>query len=704
MKRFFIYLPIILIIFGCNQTEKKMSFTYPETKKVDTVDNYFGTEVADPYRWLEDDNSEETKAWVIEQNKVTFSYLDSIPYRQKLIDRLTEIYNYERYSVPFKEGGKYFFFKNDGLQNQSVLYVQDDLESEAKILLDPNTLSEDGTAALSDIAVSRDGKYLAYSIARAGSDWNEIFVRNIETGEDEKDHIKWVKFSGLSWQFDGFYYSRYDEPKQGEELTVANQYQKVYFHTVGTPQEHDVLVYEDKENPNKGFSAGMTEDAKFLILSVWESSSGNGIYFNNMEDPEGFIKMIDHVENDNSIIDHVEGKLLMLTNCNAPKYRLVAVDVKKPEKENWIELIPEHETNVLQSVTLGGGKILATYMQDARSKVEIYSLDGKYEAELELPGIGSIGGFSTKKDENTAFYTFSSFIMPSTAYKYDFSTNKSEIFRVSNIDFNFDDYTTEQVFYTSKDGTKIPMFVVHKKDIVLDGSNPTLLYGYGGFNISLTPYFSVSRLIWLENGGVFALANLRGGGEYGEKWHKSGTLMQKQNVFDDFIAAAEYLIQNKYTSSEKLAIQGGSNGGLLVGAVTNQRPDLFAVAIPQVGVMDMLRYHLFTIGRAWSSDYGLSEDEEMFKYLYGYSPIHNIKEGIEYPAVLVTTADHDDRVVPAHSFKYIATLQEKYKGENPVMIRIETNAGHGAGKPTEKIIEEAVDIFSFMFFNMKVDI
>jgi len=704
MKRNFFYLAAIIIIFGCNQTKvEKMSVNYPVTKKVDTVYNYFGTAVPDPYHWLEDDNSEETKAWVIEQNKVTFGYLDSIPFRQQIIDRITEIYNYERFSVPFKEGGKYFYYKNDGLQSQSVLFVQDNLESEGKILLDPNTLSEDGTVALSDISVSNDGKYLGYSIARAGSDWNEIYVKDIASGNDLEDHIMWVKFSGISWLNDGFFYSSYDEPKEGTALTDANQNQKVYYHKMGTKQADDKLIFQNPEFPNRGYGAAATEDGKFLILSEWETTSGNGLYFKDLSNPKSeFVKIVDNFENDYNVIDNVGDKFLVLTNYNAPKYKLIQIDTKNPAKEAWVDIIAEDAENVLQSINLGGNKIIATYMEDAKSKVNIHSLDGKFEQELTLPGIGSIGGFSTKKDENIAFYQFSSFIMPATAYKYDFSTNKSDIFRVSNIDFSFDNYITEQIFYKSKDGTEIPMFITHKKDIKLDGTNPTLLYGYGGFNISITPSFSVTRLVWLENGGVLAIANIRGGGEYGEKWHTAGTLLKKQNVFDDFIAAAEYLINNKYTEQSKLAIQGGSNGGLLVGAVTNQRPDLFAVAIPQVGVMDMLRYQNFTIGRAWSADYGLSEDSTMFEYLFKYSPVHNVKEGIEYPAVLVTTGDHDDRVVPAHSFKYIANLQEKYKGKNPVLIRIETNAGHGAGKPTEKIIEEAADIYTFMFYNMDI--
>jgi len=702
MNRKLLFVVVIFFIFGCKTKNNKMTFIYPETQKVDTIDDYFGTKVADPYRWLEDDNSEQTKAWVIAQNKVTFDYFKAIPFRQQLIDRLTKIYNYEKYSAPFEKGGKYFYYKNNGLQNQSVLYVQSDLKSEAKMLLDPNTLSTDGTVALSVTAVSKDGKYLAYAISRAGSDWNEIYVIDIESGKTLNDHIEWAKFTEISWFKDGFFYSRFDTPAKGTELTVKNENQKVYYHKIGTAQADDELVYQNPENPTYGYGTATTDDEKYLFLNEWESSSGNGLYFKDLTNPKSeFIQIAKGFDNDFALIDNIDNNFLIYTNLNAPKYKLIQVDAKSPSQKFWVDIIPENK-NVLQAVTLGGGKILATYMEDAKSKVEICDLKGNFVADFELPGIGTVGGFSTNKDDKIAFYSFYSFTTPPTIYKYDFETNKSEIFRMPAIDFNFDNYTTEQVFYTSKDGTKIPMFIVHKKDIKLDGSNPTLLYAYGGFNVSLTPSFSVSRLLWLENGGVYALANIRGGGEYGEDWHKAGTLLNKQNVFDDFIAAGEYLISQKYTSNQKLAIQGGSNGGLLIGAVTNQRPDLFKVAIPQVGVMDMLRYHLFTVGRAWASDYGLSEDKTMFEYLYKYSPVHNIKENVEYPSVLVTTGDHDDRVVPAHSFKYIATLQQKYKGENPVMIRIETNAGHGAGKPTEKIIEEAADIYAFIMYNMGI--
>jgi len=708
MKKLSPIIIALLFLFACNtdsNKQKTMKYEYPQTKKVDTVDNYFGTEVADPYRWLEDDNSEETKAWVVEQNKLTYSYLDSIPFRDKIKNRITEIYNYERYSTPFKKGEKYFFFKNDGLQSQSVFYIQDDLESEATVLLDPNKLSEDGTVALSDISISKDGKYLAYSIARSGSDWNEIFVKNIETGETLDDHIMWVKFSGISWYKDGFFYSRYAEPKQGEELTTKNENQKVYYHKIGDQQVTDKLTFENPANPKRGYGASVSEDEKLLILSEWESTSGNGLYYKELDKENAeVINLFTGFDNDYNFVDYIDGKILIQTNLNAPKYKLISIDIKNGgTAETAKDIIPEKE-NVLSSCGIGNNKIVANYMQDAHSKVEIYNLEGKFVQELELPSLGTIGGFSMEKDENIAFYKFTSFTIPGITYRYNFDENTSEIFRKPEIDIDLTQYETKQVFYPSKDGTKIPMFIVHKKGITLDGNNPTLLYGYGGFNISLTPSFSVTRMIWLENGGVLAVANLRGGGEYGEEWHKAGTLLNKQNVFDDFIAAAEYLISEKYTSSQRLAIQGGSNGGLLIGAVTNQRPELFKVALPAVGVLDMLRYHLFTIGAAWATDYGLSSEEEHFNNLYKYSPLHNIKEGVDYPAVMVTTGDHDDRVVPAHSFKYIATLQAKHTGTNPVMIRIETKAGHGAGKPTAKVIEEAADIYSFIFFNMGIEL
>jgi prolyl oligopeptidase len=569
-------------------------------------------------------------------------------------------------------------------------------------LLDPNTLSEDGTVALASTAVSDDGKYLAYAISRGGSDWREIYVKNIETLEDMDDHIEWAKFSGISWYEDGFYYSRYPEPEQGKELSGVNTNSKVYYHKLGDNQSNDKLVYEDSAHPLWGFSAGVTDDKEWLIISVTESTSGNAFYISKPQKENAEVhKIVEDFDNDYYVIDHIDGKLFVITNYQASKYQLIAINPLNSSRENWEIIIPEAE-GVLEGVNIFGDKIIAQYMEDAHSVVKVFDLKGKYLYDVDLPVIGSVSGFGGEREHTVTFFTVTSFTTPATVYRYNIEDNTYELYQESEIDFDPSEYETKQVFYSSKDGTKIPMFIVHKKGIALDGTNPTLLYGYGGFNISLTPYFSVVRLIWLEQGAVFAMANLRGGGEYGDDWHKAGTLMKKQNVFDDFIAAAEYLIDNKYTKTDRLAIQGGSNGGLLIGAVTNQRPDLFAVALPAVGVMDMLRYHLFTIGRYWATDYGTSEDsKEMFEYLYQYSPIHNITSDVDYPAIIVTTADHDDRVVPAHSFKYIATMQANNKGDKPTLIRIETQAGHGAGKPTDKIIQEYADLYAFTFFNMK---
>ncbi len=701
MKKYFLFLLILsLFCFACTQT----GIEYPVTKKVDTTDVYFGTEVPDPYRWLEDDNSEETAEWVKAQNEVTFTYLEKIPFREKIRERLTKIWDYQRYSIPWKQGGYYFFSKNEGLQDQSVYYIQDDLESEPRVIIDPNTFSEDGTVALMNFSVSRDGKYVGYGTTSGGSDWREFHVRDIATGTDLEDHLKWIKFYGLTWYKDGFFYGRYEEPLAGDELTNTNTFQKVYYHKIGTDQTEDKLFYKDDEHPDHMFGVQVTEDEKFLFLieSTW-SDKGNALYYKDQSlKNAGLVKLFDGFENKYYVMDHIDGKFLIFTDYNAPKNRLILVDPRMPGEQNWKEIIPERDC-VLEGVSVIGGKLVARFLKDAHSRVEILALDGTFEKELELPVLGTVGRFSGKRDEDIAFYSFTSFTFPSVVYKYNLKTHESEKYFISDIDFNPDDYKTSQVFFKSKDGTEIPLFIVHKKGIELNGKNPTLLYGYGGFNISMRPYFSITRLIWLENGGVYAQANLRGGGEYGEEWHKAGTKMSKQNVFDDFICAAKYLIEEKYTSSEKLAIQGASNGGLLVGAVINQAPDLFKIAFPAVGVMDMLRFHKFTIGGAWVYDYGSSDDnEEMFRYLYGYSPLHNIQSDVEYPAILVTTADHDDRVVPAHSFKYISTLQEKYQGRKPVLIRIETRAGHGGGKPTSKIIEEQSDIWSYAFYNMGI--
>ncbi|MCU4154598.1 S9 family peptidase [Carboxylicivirga sp. A043] len=696
---FLIALSFLLIMNACNCDKSKIA--YPETRKGDVVDDYFGTQVADPYRWLEDDRSDETGQWVKAQNQVTDAYLEAIPFRSQINARLTEIWNYTRQSAPFKAGDRYFFTKNDGLQNQSVYYMQESLDDEPVLFLDPNTLSDDGTVSLTNFSVSNDGKYLGYGISRGGSDWREFFVKNIETGEVLKDHLQWIKFSGIAWYKDGFFYNRYPTPAKGDELKGENKNSQIFYHKVGTPQEQDKLIYEDPANPLWGFSASVTDDEKYLIIGVTESTSGNALYIKNLEKDSEIVKVISNFEKDYSVIEHVDNHLWVYTNDNAPKYRVMAIDTNKPTRENWTELIAEDEKNVLQSATLTGGKIFANYMKDARSLVKTFDKKGHYLYDVELPSIGTVSGFYGKADESETFYTFSSYTYPSVVYKYDTDKNESSLYHQTEIDFDINNYETKQVKYKSKDGTEVPMFIVHKKGLDLDGNNPTWLYGYGGFNISLNPRFDVRRLLWLENGGVYAVANIRGGGEYGEEWHKAGTLMNKQNVFDDFIAAGHYLVDNGYTAPQYLAIQGGSNGGLLIGAVINQAPDLFSVAFPQVGVLDMLRYQYFTIGRYWATDYGTSEDsKEMFEYLYNYSPLHTINGKLNYPSVMVMTADHDDRVVPAHSFKYIATLQEKYKGKNPTLIRIESNAGHGAGTPTAKIIEEWTDLYAFAFYQM----
>ena len=685
---------LLLLMISSNYGQLK----YPDTKKVDVVDDYFGTKVADPYRWLEDDNSEETANWVIEQNKVTDEYLSKIPFRDKLRDRFEKLYNFPKYGAPFRAGDKYYFFKNDGLQNQSVMYAKDNLESEAKVFFDPNKLAEDGTISLATFAFSKDGKTFAYATASGGSDWNEYFVMDVESGKKLSDHLKWIKFSGMAWKDNGFFYSRFPEPT-GSELSTKNQFSKVYYHKIGDDQSKDVVIYEDASKPDRGFSAGTTEDERFLIIYFSEGTSNNGFLVKDLSDPNSkFISIVDDLNNNYGVVDNIRDKLLVQTDYNASNYKLIMIDPKNPARENWKDVIPEKK-DVLQGIQILGGKIVATYMQDAANHAYFYNLDGTLDSEINLPTLGSVG-FSGRREDNIAFYSFTSFTFPSTIYKLDINTKKSELYQQIELDFDFDNYETRQVFYQSKDGTKVPMFIVHKKGLKLDGNNPTYLYSYGGFNISMNPSFSTSRLMFLENGGVYAMPNIRGGGEYGEAWHKAGMLDKKQNVFDDFIAAAEYLITEGYTSPSKLACAGGSNGGLLIGAVINQRPDLFKVAIPQVGVMDMLRFHKFTIGYYWAVEYGSSDDAEQFKYLYKYSPLHNIKSGLSYPATLVTTADHDDRVVPAHSFKYIATLQEHYNGENPVLIRIETKAGHGAGKPTSKVIEEVADLWGFVFYNL----
>lgn len=695
-----LFLPLLLMmVFACKQQTR---IEYPQTRMDDVVDNYFGTEVADPFRWLEDDRSEETAAWVEAQNKVTFGFLEKIPFRNAIKERLTKIWDYPRIGVPFWEGDYYFFFKNNGMQNQSVLYIQEGPEGEPRVFLDPNTFSEDGTVSLASTSLSKNAQYMAYSISKGGSDWNEIYVMDVKTGQKLEDKVEWVKFSGISWFKDGFFYSRYDAPKAGDELKGKNEFHKVYYHKIGTPQSSDILVHHNPQHPLRNYGAGATEDERFIVLYESQTTSGNALYVKDMaKNQKEFAPLILGFDFSNSIIDNVDDKLLLMTNKNAPKYQLALIDPANPAEENWKIILPE-QNEVLQSASLIGGKIIARYMKDASSKVLVYEADGTFISELKLPTIGTVGGFSGKKDQNVAYYAFTSFTYPTVIFKLDVNTLESQLHIKPDVDFDIDAYETKQVFYTSKDGTKVPMFIVHKKGLKLNGKNPTLLYGYGGFNASLTPSFSISRLILLENDGIYAMANIRGGGEYGKDWHEAGTKLQKQNVFDDFIAAAEYLINEKYTSPKRLAIQGGSNGGLLVGAVMAQRPELFKVAFPAVGVMDMLRFHKFTIGWAWTGDYGSSEDSTQFRYLLGYSPLHNLKDGVNYPATLITTADHDDRVVPAHSFKFAAELQRRHDGPNPVLIRIETKAGHGAGKPTAMIIDEHTDIWSFMLYNMGV--
>ena len=701
------------VIAGCSSEKKNeetkefptIAVTYPVSAKDSAVsDVYHGTVVADPYRWLEYDTAANVKEWVEAENKVTFGYLEKIPFRDKIKARLTDIFNYPKYSSPFRVGEYYFFSKNDGLQNQSVIYYQKGLDGEAKVFLDPNKMSEDGTAAVSLLGSSKDNKYMAYAINQSGSDWQQINIMEIETLKKLDDQLNWVKFSGAAWKGDGFYYSRYDEPAKGKELSNKNEYHKIYFHKIGTPQSNDQLVYENKNFPLRYYGAQTTEDERFLIVYVSEGTDGTELYCKDLSTNQKDFSMIFKGFDDNAtIINNIGDKLIMQTDADAPNQKIVLLDPKKSDKANWQILIAEKD-ELLQSADMAGDKIFASYLKDVTTRVYQHDLTGKVEHEIQLPTLGTASGFSGKKDDKIIFYTFTSFVYPSTIYKYDIASGKSDVFRKSDVKFNPEDFETKQVFYPSKDGTKVPMFLVYKKGMKLDGTNPTLLYGYGGFNISLSPSFSTSRLILLENGGVFAMANLRGGGEYGEKWHEAGKLSKKQNVFDDCIAAAEYLISEKYTSPAKLAIQGGSNGGLLVGAVVNQRPELFKVAFPAVGVMDMLRFHKFTVGWGWVVEYGSSDSLDHFQNLYKFSPVHNIHAGVEYPATMVTTADHDDRVVPAHSFKYIATLQEKRKdNKNPLLIRVDVKAGHGAGKPISKTIEEQADIWSFMFYNMNVE-
>jgi prolyl oligopeptidase len=673
--------------------------TYPTTATEDVKDDYFGTEVADPFRWLEFDTAANTEAWVKEQNKVTFDYLSKIPFRQAVRERFEELYNYPKYSSPFQVGEYYFFSKNDGLQNQAVIYRQKGLDGQPEEFIDPNKMSKEGTTAISIIGVSNDNKYVGVSRQDAGSDWQQIHVYEVTTGKKLDDELKWVKFSGASWWKDGFFYSRYPEPAKGSELSGNNMNHWVYYHKLGTPQSQDKLIFKDEKNPGYYHFGGVTEDDRYYILSQAPGTDGYATLYKDLEKDGPFVTLFEGYKNKSTVVHNIGTKFLVHTDIDAPNYRLIEVDITKPAKENWKEIIPETE-NLLQNCNTGGGKLFANYLEKATDRIYQMEYDGTGKTELKLPGVGSAGAPGGREEHKTLFYSFTSFLYPPTIFRYDVTTGQSSVFQKTELKFNPDDYIEKQVTYKSKDGTPVTMFVVHKKDLKMDGQNPAWLYAYGGFNISLTPSFSTPRIMLLENGGVLAIPNLRGGGEYGEKWHQDGMLMKKQNVFDDFIAAGEYLIAEGYTSKEKLGIQGGSNGGLLVGACMTQRPDLFAVALPAVGVMDMLRYHKFTVGKGWIPEYGSSEQsKEMFDYLKGYSPLHNLKPGTKYPATMVTTADHDDRVVPAHSFKFAAALQQAHAGENPVLIRIETNAGHGAGKPTSKVIDEIADIYSFFFYN-----
>ncbi|MDR2774002.1 MAG: prolyl oligopeptidase family serine peptidase [Tannerella sp.] len=704
MKRtvFFMTLTgLISALCGCIPKNEKLQ--YPVAEKQDVGDDYFGTIVADPYRWMEDDTTKAVADWVAAENNITDAYLGKILFREQLKQRLTDLTDYEKFGMPFKKHGKYYYYKNDGLQNQSVLYVKETLDGEASVMLDPNKLSEDGTVALSEISFSNDGKYMAYTISRSGSDWREIYVMDIATRQLTSDHICWAKFTDARWRDEGFYYSAYDAPEEGREFSGMNENHKIYYHKLNTDQKADMLVYENKKYPKRFYTAWVDDDETLLFVFESGEGRGNRLFVKDLRRPEAsFVQLAEDFDYEYSPVEVTGETVYFYTNYGAPKYRLMKADINAPELKHWTEVVPEDE-NVLNSVSFIGGKMILTYTKDASDHAYVYSIDGKREYEVTLPTFGSIG-FSGDKDDKEAFYLFTSFTFPSTIYKYDIERNRSEKYLAPDVRFNADDFITEQVFYQSKDGTRIPMFITYKKGLQRDGRNPVYLYAYGGFNISLSPAFSTWRIPFLENGGIYAQANLRGGGEYGEAWHIAGTKMQKQNVFDDFIAAAEYLITENYTTNKKICIAGGSNGGLLVGAVVNQRPELFGVALPAVGVMDMLRYHKFTVGWNWASDYGTSEESrEMFEYLYGYSPLHTIKnDGTPYPAVFVTTADHDDRVVPAHSFKYTATLQAADTGDAPKLIRIETKAGHGAGKPVGKIIEEYTDVYSFAMYNLSM--
>lgn len=695
----------LLLLSGCTRGESSSFLDYPKTATVDQVDLYHGVEIRDPYRWLEDPESPQTRSWIESQNRLTEHYLESIPLRRQIEERLKELWNFEKYDVPVQRGGRYFFRLNDGLQNQPVLYVLDRLEGEPRAVLDPNRLSEDGTVALMDFEASPDGKLLAYGLSQGGSDWREWRIRDVETGEDLVDRLQWVKFSEISWTPDsrGFYYSRYDAPRSGEERAGTNYFQKLFYHRVGTSQAEDQKVYERPDQKEWGFAGRLTEDGAYLVVEVWKGTdTRNGVFYRDLRRPDSpMVELLNQFDARYEFVGNRGNSLWFLTDLEAPRGRLVEIDLTQPAREHWKELIPEQEAT-LEEVHAVGGQFVAVYLEDARNRVQLWDLAGRRAGEIPLPGLGTVEGFTGSLSDGETFYSFSSFTRPASVYRYDFRRKESSEFRSPRLGFDPQDYETHQVFYSSRDGTRIPMFLSHKKGLSPTGDHPTLLFGYGGFSIPITPFFSVRNLVWMEMGGIYAVANIRGGGEYGEEWHQAGMKLNKQNVFDDFIAAAEWLIENRYTSTPRLAIHGRSNGGLLVGACLIQRPDLFGAAVPSVGVLDMLRFHRFTIGWAWVSDYGSPDQPEEFAALRAYSPYHNVRPGTAYPATFITTADHDDRVVPAHSFKFAAALQAAQEGPEPILIRIETQAGHGAGTATQKQIEESRDILSFLVRELEV--
>ena len=698
------------IVAFCNSNvrskEKETKLTYPNTHRCDQVDDYHGTKIADPYRWLEDTDSEQTKSWVKAQNRVTFAYLDKIPARQKIEERLTKLWNYERYGLPTKRGGRYFYTHNNGLQNQSVLYVAEGLDAESRVLLDPNKLSQDGTVALASWVPSEDGNFVAVALASDGSDWREWKVLDVDSGMELADHVHWSKFSSASWTREGkgFFYSRYDEPQEGKEFTGTNYFQKLYYHRLGELQAEDTLIYERTDEKEWGFDGRVTEDGRYLMVRIWRGTEEKyQVFYKDLQSPGSkVIELITGFDAEYVFIANEGPVLWFMTDLDAPLRRVIAIDTTRPDRESWNEVIPE-ATHVLRGISLVGERFFASYLKDAQTLVKVYAIDGRYQNDVKLPATGSAGGFGGRRSDQETFYAFTNYTTPTQIYRYDIESGKSEIFRKPDVDVNPDNYMTRQVFYESNDGTRVPMFITHRRDVKPNGSNPTVLYGYGGFNNSLSPSFRVTNMVWLEAGGIYAVPNLRGGGEYGRQWHEAGIKDRKQNVFDDFIAAAEWLIDNKYTSRKELAIRGGSNGGLLVGAAMTQRPDLFGAALPAVGVLDMLRYHKFTIGWAWVSEYGSSDNLDEFKTLFSYSPLHNLKSGTKYPATMITTGDHDDRVVPGHSFKFAAQLQTCHVGVDPVLIRIETSAGHGAGTPTTKRIQAATDVLAFLSKELQVE-